>query len=273
MLKKTLQLIKTNPLIVICYTIYLVFSILLIYFLYPKSFGVGTYTQGGVFDYSLYMVTMRNMLIAVALIFILSLFFISGYGGMTREAVLSGKTKLFYFLDGIKNYFGRVLLSALLTGAVVIVGSILLGLLSIPFTIMAVANGTNSIYIMTMVIMLVTLILVLIPTPFVALWLPAMFLEDTSIMRSLKFGAKAGAKNYFRLLIVSIILILPQVIYSILNYSHILRGTLFSVEYFILLGIMALTSMIYNIYLFIVYHEYKIGLITILQQPDGNINP
>lgn len=273
MLKKTMQLMKNNPLIIVCYAIYLAVNILLIFLLYPKSFGMETYTQTGTFDYSLYMVTMRNMLIAVLLIFILSLFFIAGYGSMTREAVISGKTKLFYFLDGIKNYFGRVILSALLIAAFAIVSSIILGLLSLPFTIMAAVNDINSIYTITMVIMVVTLILILIPTPFVVLWFPAMFLEDTSVIRSLKLGAKAGAKNYLRLLIISFILILPQAIYSILSYNVIMRGTFYSAGYFTLLGIMAILSMIYNIYLFIVYHEYRIGLVTIQRQQDGNINP
>lgn len=272
MLKKTLQIIKNNPVIILCYVAYLAISILLLLFLYPKSFGVGTYTKNGAFDYSLYMVTMRNMLIALLLIFVFSLLFISGFSSMIREAVFSGKTKLYFFFDGIKNYFGRVLLTVLLTAAIIIIGSILFGLLSIPFTIMAVANGTDSVYLISLVIMLIALILFLIPSPFFILWLPALFLEDTGVIRSLRLGVKAGTKNYWKLLLVSFLLILPQAVYFILNYNVMMSGSLFSTGYFVMIGVMAVLSLFYNIYIFVLYHEYSSGLITIQRQQDANIN-
>ncbi|MDF2905930.1 MAG: hypothetical protein K0R34_1251 [Herbinix sp.] len=273
MLKKALQLLKKNPIIILCYAVFLAINILLIFFLYPKSFGADTYTKDGMLDYSLYMATMRNILIALLLVFIISLFYISGFYNMIREAVFSGKTRLYSFLDGIKKYLGRVILSVLLTAAIVIVGSILLGLLSIPFTIMAVSNGTGSLLVITLVIMLFTLLLVIIPTPFIVLWLPALFLEDTGVIRSLKLGAKAGARNYWRLLLASFILVLPQAIYSILNYNVMMRGSLFTAGYYGLLGIMAILSLVYNVYAFIIYHEYRNGLITIQQQQEEIIKP
>ncbi len=219
------------------------------------------------------MVTMRNMLIALLLMFIFSLFFISGYSNMIREAVFSGKTKLLFFLNGIKHFFGRVLLSVLLMAAILMVGSVLLGLLSIPLTILVTANGFGSLYAMTLIIMLVTLILVMIPMPFLVLWLPALFLEDTGVIRSLRLGAKAGTKNYWKLFLVTLLIILPPAVYSILNYNVIMKGSLYSVEYCIMLGAMVILSLIYNIYTFVLYHEYRIGLITIQRQQDGNINP
>lgn len=273
MIKKTLQLIKNNPVIILFYAVYLVISILLLLFLYPKSFGVDTYMRDGIFDYSLYMVTMRNMLIALLLMFILSLFFISGYFNMIREAVFSGKTKIIFFIDGIKKYIGRVLLSVLLTIAIVILGTILLGILSIPFTILASTTGSVSLFAITLIIMLVTLILVLIPAPFFVLWLPAMFLEDTGVIRSLRLGAKAGAKNYPKLFLATLLLISPQTIYSILNYNLIAKGSLYSFGYFIMLGVMAVISLIYNISVFMLYHEYRTELITIQRQQVDNINP
>jgi hypothetical protein len=272
MLKKTMQLIKSNPIIIIFYVVYLAISVLLMLALYPKSFGVDTYTKNGMFDYSLYLVTMRNILIAVFILFILSLFYISGFYNMLREAIFTGKTKASSFLSGIKIYFGRVFLSVLLTIVIVVVFSILLGILSIPFTIMAATTGNVSIYAMTMVIMLVTLVLVLVPAPFIVLWLPALFLEDTGVIRSLKLGVKAGAKNYGRLILATLVLVLPQAIYSILNYNVMMKGTIFSTGYFILLGVMAVLGLIYNNYLFVIYHEYRVRLITIQQQQESIIN-
>jgi hypothetical protein len=273
MLKKTIQLIKSNPIIIIFYVVYLAISVLLMLALYPKSFSIDTYTKNGMFDYNLYLITMRNILIAVLLIFILSLFYISGYCNMLREAIFTGKTRASSFLTGIKMYFGRVFLFVLLTAAIVIVFSVLVGLLSIPFTIMAATSGTFSIYTMTMVIMLVTLVLVLIPTPFIVLWLPALFLEDTGVIRSLKLGAKAGVKNYWRLILTTLLLVLPQAVYSILNYNVMMKGTIFSAGYLVLLGVMAVIGLIYNTYLFMMYHEYRVSLITIQQQQERNINP
>lgn len=273
MFKKSIHLIKNNPIIILSYGIYLAISFLLMFFLYPKSLGIDTYMANDMFDYSLYMATMRNLLIAILLIFIISLFFISGFNNMVREAVFTGKTKIYSFIDGIKNYFGRVILSVLLMVAIVVVASILLGILSIPFTIMAASNGIGSIYTVTLVIMLVTLLLFLVPAPFLILWFPALFLEDTGLIRSLKMGAKAGAKNYWRLLLVTLLLVSPQMIYTLLNYNVMMTGTIYNLGYFIMLGIMAVLSLIYNIYTFVVYHEYRIGLITIQQQQEANINP
>lgn len=273
MLKKTMQLIKSNPIIIIFYVVYLTISLLLMLSLYPKSFGVDTYTKNGMFDYSLYLVTMRNILIAVLLIFILSLFCISGYCNMLREAIFTGKTRASSFLTGIKKYFGRVFLFVLLTAAIVIVFSVLVGLLSIPFTIMAATSGTFSIYTMTIVIMLVTLVLVLILTPFIVLWLPALILEDTGVIRSLKLGAKAGVKNYWRLILTTLLLVLPQALYAILNYNVMMKGTIFSAGYLVLLGVMAVFGLIYNTYLFTMYHEYRVSLITIQQQQERIVNP
>ena len=273
MLKKTIQLIKSNPIISIFYAVYLAITILFMLLIYPKSIGVDTYTKNGIFDYSLYLTTVRNMLIALLLIFITGLFYISGFCNMIREAIFTGKTKASSFVSGIKMYFGRVFLFVLLTIVIVIAFSVLVGMISIPFTIMAATSGTVSIYAMTMVIMLITLILVLIPTPFIVLWLPALFLEDTGVIRGLKLGAKAGVKNYGRLILATLLLILPQAVYSLLNYNLIMMGTFYSTGYFILLGVMAVLGLIYNIYFFMIYHEYRVRLITIQQQLDRNINP
>ena len=273
MLKKTIQLIKGNPFIIMFYMIYLAITILFMVLIYPKSFGVGSYTQNGIFDYSLYLTTVRNMLIVLLLIFITSLFYISGFCNMIREAIFTGKTRASSFISGIKIYFGRVCLFVLLTIVIVIFYSVLVGMLSIPFTIMAATKGTISIYAMILVIMLATLILVLIPSPFIVLWLPALFLEDTGVILSLKLGAKAGVKNYGRLITSTFLLILPQTVYTILSYKLIMKGTFYSTGYYILLGVMAVFGLIYNVYLFVVYHEYRVRLITIQQQQESNINP
>ncbi len=271
MLKKAMQLIKSNPIIIIFYAVYLAINILLMLLLYPKSFGIDTYTQQGAFDYSLYLVTMRNLVIALLLIFGISLFYISGFSNMIKEAIFAGRTKASSFLTGIKLFFGRVVLFILLTIVFAVALSVLLGILSIPLTIIAATNG--SLYTMTLIIILVTLILVLIPAPFIALWLPALVLEDTGVIRALKLGAKAGVKNYWRLLFATLLLVLPQAVYSILSYNLMMKGTFYSTGYLILLGIMSIIGFIYNIYLFMVYHEYRIKRITFQQQQEKMINP
>jgi hypothetical protein len=266
MLKKSIQLLKNNPVIILFYVLYLVVTLGLFAFLYPKSFGVETFSTNGMFDYSLYLIAIRNILVAIFLIFLISLFFISGYYNMLREAVFAGKTKVATFFDGIKIYFVRVLLSTLLMGVVTIVFSILLGILSVPFTMMAVSNGMDSLLLITSALTVVVMLLVLIPAPFVVLWYPALFLENTGVLKSLSLGARAGAKNYLRLLLITFLLMLPQMIYSISNYNLIMEDTLYSVGFYIMLGIMAVVAIIYNIYLFIVYHEYRLGLVTLQQQ-------
>lgn len=273
MLRKTLQLIKENLLILMFYTFYLGINILVMLTLYPKSFGMDAYTRNGRFNYFLYMTTMRNILVSLLIIFALSLFYISGFNNLIREAIFSGKTRASSFLEGIRTYLGRVVLFMLLMVAIVTVISVFMGIISIPFTIMAASSGSFSSYGITRVIMVVTMILMILPTPFISLWLPSLFLEDTGVIQSLKLGAKAGVKNYGRLLLATLLLIAPQMVYSVLNISRMQNGPLYTPGYLILFGVTAVMGLIYNIYAFVIYHEYRIKPITI-RQPQGNrINP
>lgn len=271
MLKKTFQIIKSNPIIIILYAAYLALTVLIMLLLYPRSFGQETYMREGMIDFSLYMMVMGKILLAAFLMFIIGLFYISGYGNMLRVAVTTGKTSITSFLTGVKRFFVRVLLCALLIFAMVIIASVLLGVISIPFTIFAVLNGNSSTMIFVMIIMAVSLLLVLIPTPFVLLWIPAVFLEDTKVIQGLKLGAKAGAKNYWRLILATSLLCIPEVIYMILNYDIATTGTIFSLGYYIMLAVMAVLSMIYYVYLFMLYHEYRLKIIfTNQQQVEGD---
>jgi hypothetical protein len=209
---------------------------------------------------------MGKILLAGFLMFVIGLFYLSGYGNVIRVAVVTGKASASSFLAGIKHFFVRVLLCVLLIVAIVIVGSVLLGLISIPFTILVVMSGNSSPMVFMIIVMVVTFLIVLIPTPFVILWLPALFLEDTKVIQSLKLGAKVGKKNYWRLMFATALLCFPQFIYMILNYDIASTGTILSPGYFIILVVMAILSMIYYVYLFVLFHEDRLKLTSPDQQ-------
>jgi len=271
MLKKTFQIIKSNPIIILFYAAYLVITVLIMLLLYPRSIGQETYLQNGMFDFSLYMIIMGKILLAAFLMFVIGLFFVSGFGNMIRAAVISGKTQVSSFLTGIKLFFVRILLSVLLIFAIVLAASVLLGVISIPFTMIAVMNGVSSPITFVMIIMAITLLLILIPTPFVMLWLPAMFLENTKVFQGLKLGAKAGAKNYWRLILATTLLFIPEIIYMIFNYDIAATGRIFTLGYFILIAVMGILSLIFYVYIFELYHEYRLKMMPLDPQPiSGN---
>lgn len=262
MLKRALLLLKRNPVIVLFYAGYMILDVLILLLLYPKDINQIMFDAEGLFSISAYLTGMGKLLLAIFLLFLLSLIFLSGFGNLVREAVFSGRTSSAAFRTGIKSYFVRILLMMLLIIAFAFGGSLLIGIITIPITILSVMGGASSAYSTTLIIMGITMLLLLIPMPFIILWLPAIFLEDTGVIQSLKGGAKAGRKNYWKLALSLILLYLPGVVYTVLNYEAVSKGRLMTMGYMLLLLVSSVMSLIYIAYIFMVYHYYKIGIIT-----------
>lgn len=261
MLRKTLQIIKNNPAIYLIYGASVILNLVILLLLYPTNMNAISEVSEPEFALVTYLTILGKMLLASLLIFIISLFFTSGIGNAVREATFSGRTSFSAFFSGIKLYFVRVLLAMLLITAMVFAVSILLGILTIPITMMATMNGSVSPVAIMLIISIVSVILVLIPLPFLLLWIPAMFLENTGVIASLKLGARAGAKNYFRLFLGMFLLFIPEIIYFAINYNEAASGQIFTVWYFLLMIVMTILSLIFYVYLFGVYHNYRISWI------------
>ena len=258
MLKKTLLIIKNNPAIYLIYGANMILSLVIILCLYPRNMNAITDTSEPEFALISYLMIMGKLLLSSLLIFIISLFIASGIGNVIREATFSGRTSFSAFFSGIKIYFVRVLLAMLLIAGMVLAFSILLGILTIPVTMLAAMNGSITPVAIMLIISIISIILVLIPIPFLLLWIPAMFLENTGVIHSLKLGARAGAKHYFRLFAGMFFLMIPAFIYFAAYYDEATSGQIFTVGYFLLMAVMTILSLIFYVYLFEVYHEYRI---------------
>ncbi len=259
MLKKTLQIIKNNPAIYLIYGASMVINVVILILLYPNNMNTITDVSEPEFALVSYLMILGKLFLASLLIFIISLFFTSGIGNAVREATFSGRTSFSAFFPGIKIYFVRVLLAMLLITAMVFAASMLLGILTIPITMMTVMNGTTSPVALMLIISIVSVLLILIPMPFLLLWIPAMFLENTGVIHSLNLGAKAGTKNYIRLFVGILLLFIPEIIYFAFYYDEAASGHIFTVGYFLLMAVMMILSLVFYVYLFEVYHEYRIS--------------
>ncbi len=260
MISKSFYLLKKNPFLVLFYAIYIAITFVLVLLLYPRDFSQFSDPQNYMnFDYIAYAIIMLKMLIAAGLMFLISLFFTAGYGFMITEAVTTGETSAASFLQGIKKFFVRILLLMLLLIAIVIGISIIIGIISIPLAFAMVMVGDP--FIMSVIIYIVTIALVFFSVPFFILWIPAVFIDDTRIMKGLTNGLKAGVKNYWKLLLLLFFMYVPIVIYMLFNINTMYSGQIFSAGYFLLLSIEALISIIYLPIVFNIYHNYRQSLI------------
>lgn len=251
MLTKAINLLKKNPVILLYYAAYLVLTYLIIFLLYPTDF-VSFTELGYSFDPREYLIMMAKMLIAIGLLSVLSLLFMSGYGYMVAEATVTGKTSSSSFGRGIKLFFVRTLLAMLLTFAIYMGFSILISMIIVPFAMITTISGNLWGIVIIMILMMFIIIAAM---PFLILWYPAIYVDNLGVIQALKMGLKAGVKHYWRLLLMLMIMFLPAVINAIINYKEMMEGNVFSPGYILILLISAIISVFVIPYVFVVFHE------------------
>lgn len=252
MVKKSFNVLKNNPILVLYYAVYLIISFLIMFLIYPNNLSQFTNTDNMAdFNFAAYISAMSRILLASLIVYIIGLVFISGFGNMIKEAVLQEKVPGAAFLSGIKKFFVRNLLATLLLLAFSIGYSIIVSILVIIITL-----TTQLIYAMAIFIPILSIFLVMIAIPFVILWFPAIFIDDIGVIRGLTKGAKAGAKNYWRLLLLMLVMYVPIVGNMIFNYESMTSGVIFSLGTNISYILTAAITIFALPYIFIVYNEY-----------------
>lgn len=255
MFKKSINLLKKNPVIIMLYAAYMVVMFLIIFILYPKDLSQFNNPNPATFEIIAYGIVMMKMLLATFIMLLLGLFFMAGYGNMISEAVIHGETSITSFLPGLRKFFVRVLLAMLLLAAFAIGFSILLSLIIIPITVFLAINGSTSIYMVSIISTLISLILVVFSSPFIILWYPAIFIDDLGVIQGLKSGAKVGVKNYWKLILIMVILCIPFVANVFLNFNAMADGVIFTPSYIIILIIVSIISVVILPATFILYKE------------------
>lgn len=254
MVVKSLNLLKKNSVLILFYAAYMVVMYFIVFMLYPKDMSQFSNANPNNFDFTAYFIVMTKLLIALLLMGVLGILFLSGFGNMNSEAVLKGKTSANSFLPGLKKFFVRVLLSSLLLAAFSIGLTIVLSIIAIPFTIFAVLSGNmmNSI-----IIVIFTSAVVIFSVPFVILWFPSIFIDDTGVIQGLKNGAKAGVKNYWKLLLIILLMYLPVIVNTAINYSSMANGVIFTPGYIVMCIIVSIITIIAIPAIFLIYEDYQ----------------
>ena len=257
MIKKVFDVLRNNPIIIAFYGIYELILIIIILLLYPNN--INQFMGNGTFDFSAYFMMLMKMFAACGLMFILSILFMPGFGHMLSEAIVQGKTSAQSFLEGINRFFVRFLLLTLLGIAVAIAFSIIISIILVPITIFQVmGGGAGDLEYMSLFIMILTLIITILIIPFVLLCIPSILMDDVKIFQGLKNGAKAGVKNYWKLVVILITMYLPIILYEIIYFHTTSQGVIITPSYIILLIICGIISLFMIPMLFIVYKEYRL---------------
>jgi hypothetical protein len=235
------------------YAIYMVAIALVMIILYPKNMNQFVNANPFYFDFAGYISAMLRILISSVIMFFLSMLFFSGYGNMITEAIKQEKTSVSSFLPGIQKYFVRVLLSFLLLTAFAIGASIVLSIILIPITLFAAIGGMF----IGIIASLVSIILMALVIPFILLWFPAIFIDDVGVIQSMKNGAKAGTKNYGKLILLIFVMYAPALIYMQVEQDAIMQGMIMTPGYYAIYILSAILCAVLLPMLFIIYDDSK----------------
>jgi len=255
MIKKSIKLLKENPVLILFYLIYMAIAFTILFLLYPHHINQRISTSN--LDLVAYAITMIKMLIALGLIAALGIVFISGFGNMLREAVINGTTSKSSFFPGVKRFFVRSLLAAFLYFGFAIVLGIVMSIITIPITITQVLNGHESIEFMSIIITVITMTITTFSLPFLMLWIPSIFVDDTGIFQALKNGVRMGVKNYWKLVLALVIIYLPSGILMLFNYPVVMNGEIFAPAMLVMYLLSAIISIVFILFLFVLYWEKR----------------
>jgi len=251
MLKKTFHTLRSNPVLLLTYFLYTVLGTILVLALMPMKMN-----QTDI------IVMLKNLgitLLVTMLISAIGLVFISGFGHMLAEAVTTGTTKIGSFMPGLRIAFVRVLLSILLFTAMILGLSIVLGIATMPLMMLLIlrdpqhASTAGSMY--SIAITSFYMVVIMFCVPFVAMWLPAIFIDKMGVIKGFTEGLKMGVKNYGIILLWGAIAYLPVFANMILSFPAASTGVFLTPSYVVLLAISMVFMIVYLAALFTLYNE------------------
>jgi hypothetical protein len=270
MLRKSLIVLKNNPLLILLFLLPILVYTIPMFFFMPDLKKIIDISKGITENPSnppmvdlpqmtdMILSTMKMYLFMLVL-GILGLIYAAGYGNMLAAAVNDGKASFKIFVFGIRKLLGKVILSVLLLVAISIGFGIVVSICTLPFTFIGLAtNNLNpgKMFEFQIVLQIITLIISVFIYPFIELWLPAIFLErNDGVITCFKKGLRAGRKKYLLLVAVTAVMILPVLI------LYIVSGDIYSILespiYFALLAYQVIIMPVILAYLFTIYNEFK----------------
>ena len=266
MLKKSLETLKKNPVIIMTYLVVAVVLFLSVFFFMPNVNKIvdisNEITKNQANPSAIDTQIIINMFVILLKLFlfgfivcVLGVIYMAGFGSMIAEAVSEGKTALKSFFTGIKKNIKKTILSFLLLIAFSIGLGILMVIISMPFSVFSAIrniNDTQAVYNSQRIIQALSSIIMIFAYPFVELWLPAIFMDkEDGVITSLKKGVKAGKKNYKSLVVVTAVLFLPSI--GLLVFIKDMNSAIISPVYIATYVYQVIVAPIVIVYLFNFY--------------------
>jgi hypothetical protein len=273
MLRKSLDTLKKNPIIIFVYLLVTVILFLAIILILPdinKITAISneitqTQVDPSTIDPQLIidmMISGMKLLLFGLIVCIFGIIYVSGFGNMMSEAVIEGKTSIKSFFTGIKRSFKKTILSFLLLIAFSFGFGIIVALISMPFTISSMVKSSfdnQAVYNDQRIVQALSSIISIFAYPFVELWFPSIFMDkNDGVIASLKKGLRAGIKNYKLLVVVTAAMLLPSIGLLVFNTGLNTINTVASSPAYIAIYIyQALLAPVIFIYLFTLYNKTR----------------
>lgn len=256
MIKRTLHLIRKNPIIIVPYAIFIGINLFLSQFivrfeemaLKPEKIATAVNKTMGIWIF----------------IMIISVLFTSGYGSMLGAAVKDKKCGFKDFFIGLNYFLGRMILYFVLFSFMTVSFLLVIAIAVFPILMAGSIGGIKNISMVSALITVGTGVLAGFIYPSVMLWYPAIFIDDTGVTDGLKRGFTASRKCYWNLVVITLISILPSIIYTIA--AAVMNDNVFvnsssglTIGYIIDIVTSSIVSFFIFVYIFVIYDTMESG--------------
>ena len=270
LLKKTLVILKNSPMIIVLFVLAIAISAVPIILLLPDINRIMAFSNEIAKNYGSLTPPDPQQTIQMLMTYLklgiyslvtcgIGIVFMAGFGNMLAAAVNGGKASLKIFIFGIRKFFTKTLLSLLLLVALIFGFSIIISIISVPFTIMSVINSTfdpEAILGRQRAIQIFSCAMMIFLYPFVELWFPAIFLErNDGVTACFRKGLKAGVKKYIILVAVTAVMLLPSLV--LFGYVENIYSIMYSSFYIFTIIYQAIVMPVMLTYMFMLYNETK----------------
>lgn len=203
------------------------------------------------------MISTGKIYLYSLLLGLLAIGFMAGYGNMLAATMNEGKPGWKIFLHGFKKFYGKVFLSSLLLLGLIIAFSIVLSAVTTPVILARTIRGSismGSIFESQKMIQIITYILVTFTYPLILLWLPSILINRRDgVINCFKYGVRAGRSKYLKLLPLTVIMLLPSFLLTVLSDN--IYAMIETNYYFLMYPFQAVIVPIAITYLFVMYQE------------------
>lgn len=254
MIKKTLQIIKENPVIIVLYAVFVGLNIFMSQFmdgidrmaLNPQWIEVA-------------VSKMLGMWIIIMIVFIL---FMGGYGNMLATAIKTGKCTLKDFLRGLNYFLGRMLWAFVLVFLLAMLFFLIVIVAAFPILMASSVGGIRNLGLLAALLTAGAGVFAVFIYPAIMLWYPAIFIDDTGVIEGLKRGVTASRKCYLKLAVTTFVSILPSTLYTTItsiisgaSYGRVEMGV--TAGYMVSIAVSVVISFFIFVYLFVIYDRKR----------------